>query len=314
MNLNNLRKWLSDDAAGAMSGEEGAGGEEPVFIKKTVKRPQTLRKRPRDDDADENIAQVVRRAPTEDAPLPEETPGVSKIEKLDILYSASGSAVPSSLEQSTAVASADYDTSVEVDRERIAKRLAATKARTAGEDTEYRGQAAYRSFITLHDTARANANSTKFRVAGPVRAASHIRMTCRFDYAPDLCKDYNETGFCGFGDSCKFVHDRGDYKSGWELEQEWEEARAKDQARMLGEADNEGQLPARTEPERPVGPPELCPICEEAFKKPIVITACQHYFCERCALKHDKQSKLCHVCRSPVNGQFKVYRPPVDKI
>jgi hypothetical protein len=26
------------------------------------------------------------------------------------------------------------------------------------------------------------------------------------------CKDYKETGRCGYGDSCKFMHDRGDYK------------------------------------------------------------------------------------------------------
>lgn len=45
-----------------------------------------------------------------------------------------------------------------------------------------------------------------------------MRMTVRFDYQPDICKDYKETGFCGYGDACKFVHDRGDYKSGWELD------------------------------------------------------------------------------------------------
>ena len=53
---------------------------------------------------------------------------------------------------------------------------------------------------------------------GPLRASQHIRTTVRFDYQPDVCKDYKETGFCGYGDSCKFVHDRSDYKSGWELE------------------------------------------------------------------------------------------------
>jgi hypothetical protein len=40
---------------------------------------------------------------------------------------------------------------------------------------------------------------------------------------PDLCKDYKESGYCGFGDSCKFMHDRGDYKTGWQLDKEWEE-------------------------------------------------------------------------------------------
>ena len=40
---------------------------------------------------------------------------------------------------------------------------------------------------------------------GPLRASQHIRTTVRFDYQPDICKDYKETGFCGYGDSCKFV-------------------------------------------------------------------------------------------------------------
>ena len=47
-------------------------------------------------------------------------------------------------------------------------------------------------------------------------------MLYRWDYAPDICKDYKETGFCGFGDSCKFMHDRSDYKFGWQLEREME--------------------------------------------------------------------------------------------
>lgn len=53
---------------------------------------------------------------------------------------------------------------------------------------------------------------------GPLRANVHARVSCRFDYQPDICKDYKETGFCGYGDSCKFVHDRSDYKGGWEIE------------------------------------------------------------------------------------------------
>ena len=57
---------------------------------------------------------------------------------------------------------------------------------------------------------------------GPVRAPAFFRATCRFDYQPDVCKDYKDTGFCGFGDSCKFMHDRGNYKTGWQMEKEWE--------------------------------------------------------------------------------------------
>ena len=61
-----------------------------------------------------------------------------------------------------------------------------------------------------------------YSTQGPLRAPSFLRATCRFDYAPDICKDYKETGFCGWGDNCKFLHDRGDYKSGWQMEKEWE--------------------------------------------------------------------------------------------
>jgi RING finger protein 113A len=34
---------------------------------------------------------------------------------------------------------------------------------------------------------------------GPLKAPKNLRVTCRFDYQPDLCKDYKETGYCGFG-------------------------------------------------------------------------------------------------------------------
>lgn len=46
-------------------------------------------------------------------------------------------------------------------------------------------------------------------------------MTCNFDYNPSLCKDFKETGSCTFGASCLYIHDRGDYKMGWEMENEW---------------------------------------------------------------------------------------------
>lgn len=35
------------------------------------------------------------------------------------------------------------------------------------------------------------------RSYGPQKAPSNIRSSVRFDYQPDICKDYKETGFCG---------------------------------------------------------------------------------------------------------------------
>lgn len=52
---------------------------------------------------------------------------------------------------------------------------------------------------------------------GPLKASAHIRVSTRFDYQPDMCKDYKESGYCGY--------DLGGYKSGWQLEKEWEEAK-----------------------------------------------------------------------------------------
>ena len=36
-------------------------------------------------------------------------------------------------------------------------------------------------------------------IFGPKQASSNIRVTCRFDYQPDICKDYKQTGYCGYG-------------------------------------------------------------------------------------------------------------------
>lgn len=36
---------------------------------------------------------------------------------------------------------------------------------------------------------------------GPLQAPQFLRSTVRWDYQPDICKDYKETGFCGFGGS-----------------------------------------------------------------------------------------------------------------
>ena len=77
------------------------------------------------------------------------------------------------------------------------------------------------TYILYYCTCTLCVTSLIFR-KGPIRAPAHLRATVRWDYAPDICKDYKETGFCGFGDSCKFLHDRSDYKHGWQLEREME--------------------------------------------------------------------------------------------
>lgn len=64
------------------------------------------------------------------------------------------------------------------------------------DDKKYRGLNNYTQFFKKKDTAQGNAGSNSI---GPMRAPSNIRSTVRWDYQPDICKDYKETGFCGFG-------------------------------------------------------------------------------------------------------------------
>jgi len=135
---------------------------------------------------------------------------------------------------------------------------------------------------------------------GPLRASAHVRSSIRFDYQPDICKDYKETGYCGYGDACKFMHDRGDYKSGWQMEREWQESEKKRKnnlARGLAEEDEEE---ADSDED---ALPFACYICRQPFEDPVV-TRCKHYFCEHCALKHHARNKNCYVCNKPTNGVF----------
>ena len=77
---------------------------------------------------------------------------------------------------------------------------------------------AYKQYTAKSESFDSQVNSGH----GPARAPVHYRATSRFDYQPDICKDYKDTGFCGYGDACKFLHDRSDYKTGWQLEADWE--------------------------------------------------------------------------------------------
>lgn len=138
-----------------------------------------------------------------------------------------------------------------------------------------------------------------------MRTAAYVRLSSRFDYQPDVCKDYKETGFCGYGDSCKFMHDRGDYKAGWQIDREWEQ----EQARKKQEALDPDRFLTRDtliqdeELEQDFDLPFACMICRQSFKEPVV-TKCGHYFCESCALKQFAKSSKCFVCHSATMGVF----------
>lgn len=182
--------------------------------------------------------------------------------------------------------------------------LGSTRALPAAPDGTYKGLAAQKqtTFIQRNPDA-------PNRSIGPIKAPTNIRTITVTDFAPDVCKDYKTTGFCGFGDNCKYLHAREDYKAGWQLDKEWETvtkgkkniggttvARA---GRGGGEEEEEDE-DAELE-----GVPFACIICREGYKHPVV-TRCGHYFCEACALGRYRKDPSCAACGSGTGGVFNV--------
>lgn len=194
-----------------------------------------------------------------------------------------------------ATATIEIDTELDKDAQAIYERSLQVNKELKGkeDDKVYRGLANYTQYYEKKDTALGNASSGMVR-KGPIRAPANLRSTVRWDYQPDICKDYKETGFCGFGDSCKFLHDRSDYKFGWQLEMESNQ-----------QCDSDDDDPSKYEIKDNDDEfiPFKCLICRGSYSNP-VMTKCKHYFCEKCALAHYKKSTKCFVCEKQTGGFF----------
>lgn len=179
---------------------------------------------------------------------------------------------------------------------------------TAEKDGTYKGAKGYGNFIQKNPDKKS---------VGPVKAPTNMRMITLVDFAPDVCKDYKQTGFCGFGDSCKFLHAREDYKQGWQLDKEWEKAGkskpGSQKSTVVGSANRGSGENAAEDSDNDEEAKELekipfaCIICKEPYKSPVV-TKCGHYFCEACALKRHKTKggKQCANCGADTGGTFNV--------
>lgn len=184
----------------------------------------------------------------------------------------------------------------------------------------YRGQGAYKQVIDRAEGAisRNKSNGTM----GPIRGNSgNVKCITRFDYwgttgDGGVCKDYKETGFCGYGDSCLYAHDRSDYKSGWQLDREWEAKEKLKRDKIERKMKRKLEDPDATS-DSDVGdgdsdsdendmPPD-CQICRDDWNEcetDPVVTLCKHYFCEKCAMENFQESNSCAVCQTKTNGIF----------
>jgi RING finger protein 113A len=295
-------------------------GAAPValFKKRNTNGKANFRKRPAtpppansDSDSDFSLSEDesghrIKRRKKNTGAITATSKGIAKLEN-DLsatLFSADRS-VPITNSNDATKQSNWYDE--DVDGALSAKNLlGTTRAMTkdpnaAASDGTYRGLANQTSFIQKNP----NAPDKKF---GPIKAATNIRTITVTDFAPDVCKDYKQTGWCGFGDNCKFLHAREDYKQGWQLDREWENV-------TKGKKNIAGTVVANANRRNPEEEddddeeamleniPFACIICKESYKEPIV-TRCGHYFCEPCALKRYRKDPTCAACGSGTNGVF----------
>lgn len=126
-----------------------------------------------------------------------------------------------------------------------------------------------------------------------------------------MAKQYKQTGFCGFGDNCKFLHDRSDYKQGWQLDKEWEtvsKGRNNMGGTVVANANRDKNTTTASDDEDDEEAmldniPFACVICRGPYKSPVT-TRCGHYFCEACALKRYRKDPGCAACGAGTNGVF----------
>lgn len=120
-----------------------------------------------------------------------------------------------------------------------------------------------------------------------ISQAANLRNTLLMDFQPDVCKDFKQTGYCGYGDSCKFLHSRDDFKAGWKLNQDWK----------VDELEKNE--------ENVIDIPFKCAICKNDYKTP-VRTNCDHYFCRKCFVDRNITEKTCFICGAETGGIAKI--------
>uniref|UniRef100_A0A1B0FNC8 RING finger protein 113A n=1 Tax=Glossina morsitans morsitans TaxID=37546 RepID=A0A1B0FNC8_GLOMM len=303
-----------------MSEVPGGSKQQIGFKKRSFKRPSIIRKRESSEESGdsekEQLSTIVRVQNKRKHVNPnfQSTKRVSGREvhsekivsssddseseqKVGVSYRSGRTTVPNGPQDQGATSVNEIETELDRDAQTIHEKALKINEELEGkpDDKIYRGLNNYAQYYKKQDKAAGNASSGMVR-KGPIRAPAHLRATVRWDYQPDICKDYKETGYCGFGDSCKFLHDRSDYKAGWQLELDYT-------AQQKGECESDGDDSKYEIHSDEESLPFKCFICRRSFVNP-VITKCKHYFCEKCALEQYKKSQRCFICAQQTNGIF----------
>ena len=125
------------------------------------------------------------------------------------------------------------------------------------------------------------------------------------------------------------MHDRSDYKHGWQLERDWElahgggaQASGKKKRKKTGK-DEESENDDDDDPNKYViagvnssddeDLPFKCIICKSSYVNPVV-TKCKHYFCEKCFIQHNKKTTKCFACKQQTMGIFFVAKELIERM
>ncbi len=296
----------------------------PVAIFKKRKGNKNIKKRaatppPANSDSDSNFessedeatGQRVKRRKTNTGAIKASSKpsGAKSIDVGPKIYEAKRDGITSTNDATKTVEWFDEDKNTNLSSKSLlgATRTKPSAPNSTANDGTYRGLKAQKNQFIVKNPDAPN------RSVGPVKAPTNIRTITVTDFAPDVCKDYKTTGFCGFGDNCKYLHAREDYKAGWQLDKEWEtvtQGKKNLKGTTLASANRNNKNDEDDEENEEAmleGIPFACVICRESYKAPIV-TKCGHYFCEPCALKRYRKDPSCAACGSGTGGVFNVAR------
>ncbi|CAH6721988.1 pre-mRNA-splicing factor Cwc24p [[Candida] jaroonii] len=133
----------------------------------------------------------------------------------------------------------------------------------------------------LTHTDSATMTITKSDTKSSLKAAPvNVRTTTITDFQPDVCKDFKQTGYCGYGDTCKFLHIRGESTNKTPVVKEWENVNKKEKKDTI---------------------PFKCVLCKDDYKTPVK-TICNHLYCKDCFFKRLKTKKTCFICNEDTKG------------